>query len=83
MSLLLSPPDQKVTSVADLVSLREREVLQLIAEGYTNAAIAEALKISIKTVEKHRANLMSKLEVNDLASLIRTAVRHGLIFQDP
>jgi DNA-binding NarL/FixJ family response regulator len=83
MNILLSPPDKAVNSVADLVSLREREVLQLIAEGQTNAAIAETLNISVKTVEKHRANLMSKLEVNDLASLIRVAVRHGLIFQDP
>jgi DNA-binding NarL/FixJ family response regulator len=83
MNILLSPPDKSVNSVADLVSLREREVLQLIAEGKTNAAIAETLDISVKTVEKHRANLMSKLEVNDLASLIRAAVRYGLIFQDP
>lgn len=82
MNLLMSPPDDSLHSVADLVSLREREVLQLIAEGHTNAAIAESLSISVKTVEKHRANLMAKLEVNDLASLIRTAVRYGLIFQD-
>jgi DNA-binding NarL/FixJ family response regulator len=83
MHLLLSPPDKTINSVADLVSLREREVLQLISEGQTNAAIAETLNISIKTVEKHRANLMAKLEVNDLASLIRVAARYGLIFQDP
>lgn len=83
MNLLLTPPDSTVNSIAGRVSLREREVLQLISEGHTNAAIAEALNISIKTVEKHRSNLMSKLEVNDLASLIRVAVRYGLIFQDP
>jgi DNA-binding NarL/FixJ family response regulator len=63
-----------------LLSAREREVLQLIAEGYTNNAIAEALTISVKTVEKHRANLMAKLDVHDLPGLIRTAIKHGLIF---
>jgi DNA-binding NarL/FixJ family response regulator len=83
MSLLLTPPDSTMNSIADQVSLREREVLQLISEGNTNSAIAEALNISVKTVEKHRSNLMTKLEVNDLASLIRVAVRYGLIFQDP
>ncbi len=82
MNLLMSPPSDSMHTIADLVSLREREVLQLIAEGQTNAAIAESLNISVKTVEKHRANLMAKLEVNDLASLIRAAVRYGLIFQD-
>jgi DNA-binding NarL/FixJ family response regulator len=82
MNLLLTPPDSTMNSIADQVSLREREVLQLIAEGHTNTAIAETLSISVKTVEKHRSNLMAKLEVNDLASLIRVAVRYGLIFQD-
>jgi DNA-binding NarL/FixJ family response regulator len=67
-------------SAFDQLSSREREVLQLIAEGYTNRAIAQAMHISIKTVEKHRANLMVKLNVQDLAGLIRVALRHGLIF---
>jgi DNA-binding NarL/FixJ family response regulator len=58
---------------------RELEVLQLIAEGRTNSAIAQALKVSIKTVEKHRANLMTKLEAHDLAGLIRTAIKQDLI----
>jgi DNA-binding NarL/FixJ family response regulator len=58
---------------------REREVLQLISEGHTNKAIAQILNVSAKTVEKHRANLMSKLKVNDLAALMRAAIRHGLI----
>ena len=61
---------------------REREVLQLISEGHTNNAIAQELKVSVKTVEKHRANLMSKLNVHDLAGLIREAIKHGLIFLD-
>jgi DNA-binding NarL/FixJ family response regulator len=61
---------------------REREVLQLISEGHTNNAIAHVLKVSVKTVEKHRANLMSKLNVRDLAGLIRAAIKHGLILLD-
>lgn len=66
----------------DSLSLREREVLKLVAEGYTNKAIAETLFITIKTVEKHRANLMTKLHVQDLAGLIRIALKQGLIFLD-
>ncbi|MCB8945956.1 MAG: response regulator transcription factor [Ardenticatenaceae bacterium] len=80
MSMLLSPPAVEAESMADLLTPREREVLQLVAEGHTNGGVAEILSISIKTVEKHRANLMAKLEVNDLPSLIRTAMKHGLIF---
>jgi DNA-binding NarL/FixJ family response regulator len=83
MSILMSPPTGETpASPAGLLSPREREVLQLIAEGYTNNAIAKTLTISVKTVEKHRANLMTKLEVNDLPGLIRTAIKHGLIFLD-
>lgn len=69
-------------SPADLLSPREREVLQLISEGYTSSAIAEILTISLKTVEKHRANLMSKLEVHDLPNLMRTAIKQGLILDE-
>ena len=61
---------------------REREVLQLVAEGHTNNSIANTLSISLKTVEKHRANLMSKLEVNDLAHLMRVAIKQGLILDE-
>lgn len=67
---------------SEVLTSREREVLQLVAEGYTNKAIAEELTISVKTVEKHRANVMSKLEVNDLPALIRKAMKHGLIFPE-
>jgi DNA-binding NarL/FixJ family response regulator len=61
---------------------REREVVQLIAEGYTNSGIARLLNISIKTVERHRANLMAKLDVHDVAGLTRVAIELGLIFVD-
>ena len=80
MTMLLSPADPTAASAADLLTPREREVLQLVAEGHTNNAIANLLHISIKTVEKHRANVMSKLEVSDLASLIREGIKQGLIF---
>jgi DNA-binding NarL/FixJ family response regulator len=59
---------------------REREVMQLIAEGRTNHAIAQLLNVSVKTVERHRANLMAKLEVHDVAGLTRVAIEQGLIF---
>jgi len=58
---------------------RERQMLQLIGEGYTNNRIAEALGISVKTVERHRTNLMAKLNVHNLVELIRVAMKRGLI----
>ena len=64
----------------DQLTQREREVLQLVAEGHTNSEIAKLLAISVKTVEKHRANLMSKLDVHDVAGLVRIAVKRKLIF---
>jgi two-component system response regulator NreC len=69
-------------SLAELLTPRERQVLQLVAEGYTNKAIAEELTISVKTVEKHRANVMSKLDASDLPTLIRMAMKYGLIFPE-
>lgn len=79
MSMLISPASSQAETAVDLLTPREREVLQLVSEGHTNSAIADILSISVKTVEKHRANLMTKLEVNDLASLIRESIRRGLI----
>ncbi len=67
-------------TMGDLLTRRENEVLQLIAEGHTNGSVANQLNISVKTVEKHRANLMRKLDVNDLPALIRTAIDCNLIF---
>ena len=58
---------------------RQREVLQLIAEGYTNQAIASKLSVSIKTVETHRSQLMDRLDVHDVAGLVRYAIRYGII----
>jgi two-component system response regulator NreC len=61
------------------LSPREREVLQLIAEGYTNKQIAEILSISIKTVQAHRANIMSKLDLHDRSELVKYAIRKKII----
>ncbi len=58
---------------------REREVLQLIAEGHTNKAIADILFISPKTVDNHRTNLMRKLNIHSAADLVRWATKRGLV----
>ena len=58
---------------------REEELLQLIAEGLANKQIASELGISIKTVEKHRQNLMEKLNIHDIAGLTRFAIASGII----
>jgi len=78
-ALMNSDADETAQRPGELLTPREREVLQLIAEGYTNKAIADELTISVKTVEKHRSSLMSKLDVHDLASLIRVAIKRQLI----
>jgi DNA-binding NarL/FixJ family response regulator len=62
---------------------RESEVLQLIAEGYANKQIAAELAISIKTVEKHRQQVMNKLNLHDVAGLTRHAFAHGIINNPP
>ena len=69
----------KAKSSLDTVTLREREILKLLAEGYQNKEIADLLCISVKTVEKHRANLMSKLDLHNAAALTAFAFEHGLI----
>ena len=61
---------------------RQREILQLIAEGHTTQAIAQELNISIKTVETHRMQLMERLDIHDIAGLVRYAIRIGLIRSD-
>jgi DNA-binding NarL/FixJ family response regulator len=58
---------------------RQREVLQLIAEGQTNREIAHTLGISVKTVETHRMKLMKRLDIHDIAGLVRYAIRKGLV----
>lgn len=63
----------------DLLTVREREILQLTAEGYSNSRIAEELSISARTVETHRSNLMRKLGLRGQTDLIRYAIRTGIL----
>lgn len=64
------------------LSPREREIVQLIAEEYTSAEIAQILAISEKTVEKHRSHLLEKLKVRNIAGLVRFAIKHRLVDRD-
>lgn len=66
-------------SVFDTLTHREREILKLVAEGRPNKGIAEYLNLSVKTVEKHRSNLMSKLDVHNAAGLTAFAIEKGLL----
>ncbi len=63
----------------DTLSARERQVLQLIAEGKTTKDIAVLIHVSAKTVETHRARLMQKLGIHEIAGLVRYAIRKGLV----
>ncbi len=66
-------------SAGDVLTKREREILKLIAEGYKNREIAEDLCISPKTVEKHRSNLMKKLDLHSASALTAYAIERGLV----
>jgi DNA-binding NarL/FixJ family response regulator len=63
----------------ETLTQREREILKLIAEGYRNKEIAEELCISVKTVEKHRSNLMEKLNLHNVQALTAFAIERGLV----
>jgi DNA-binding NarL/FixJ family response regulator len=69
----------KVTTPWDTLTQRERSILKLIAEGHKNKEIADYLCISVKTVEKHRANLMQKLDLHNISNLTAFAIEKGLI----
>jgi len=69
----------KSAQLDDPLTLREREVLQLIAEGQKTKQIADLLNVSVKTAESHRSRLMSKLGIHETAGLVRYAIRRGLI----
>ena len=69
-------------SVFSVLSPREREVLQLMAEGKTNRQIAEMLHVSLKTVETHRQQIMNKLEIHNIVELTKYAIREGLVSLD-
>ena len=63
----------------DPLTPREREVLQLVAEGKTTKEVAEALGISVKTAESHRAHILRKLDTPNIAGIVRYAIRRGLV----
>lgn len=69
------------SSLEQLTS-RQREILQLIAEGRTTKEIADLLYVSVKTVETHRLQLMKRLDIHDVAGLVRYAIRMGLVLPD-
>lgn len=69
----------KTKSSWDTLTQREREILKLIAEGYKNREIADYLCISVKTVIKHRANLMEKLDLHNISALTTFAIEKGLV----
>ncbi len=66
-------------SIVDMLTSRELEILQRVAEGHTNRHIAEQLNLSVKTVEKHRSNLMRKLDLHNASALTTFAIGHGLL----
>jgi two-component system, NarL family, response regulator NreC len=70
---------EKAAPPGDVLSSRERQVLQLVAEGKTTKAIAAVLGISVKTADSHRSRIMRKLNLHDTAGLVRFAIRRGLI----
>lgn len=71
-----TPPDDPL----ERLSSRERQVLQLLAEGHSVAEIAATLSLSPKTVETYRARMMEKLDIHELAGLVRFAIQHGVTF---
>ncbi len=71
--------DLQKNTDSDSLSRREREVLQLVAEGYSNKQIAEIMSISLKTVQSHRMHLMAKLDLHDRSELIRYAIQRKII----
>jgi len=79
---LLATPSLVPQTPFEQLSPREWELLHLIAEGHTNNEMAHILHLSVKTIEKHRASLMAKLNVHDVAGLIKKAIKYGAILLD-
>jgi DNA-binding NarL/FixJ family response regulator len=78
----LAGGEQGGLTMVEKLTQRQREILQLIAEGSTTQEIAQKLSISVKTVETHRMQLMERLDIHDIAGLVRFAIRVGLISLD-
>lgn len=72
-------PPVELSSTDIPLTKREKEILSLVVEGLTNQQIADKLFISPRTVDTHRTNIMQKLNLHDVASLVRYAIKHGLV----
>jgi two-component system response regulator NreC len=81
--LVAADAAERAAAEADPLSDREREVLRLLALGHTNQEIAQTLYISVRTAESHRAHIMQKLRLTTRAELVRYALAHGLLSEDP
>lgn len=80
LSRYLSPMDvTRETSATALMTERERQVITCIAQGHSNKLIARSLSLSVKTVEKHRSNMMRKLGLHNTAAVTMFAIHHGLV----
>jgi DNA-binding CsgD family transcriptional regulator len=75
----LRPDENGAASRQHVLTPREREVIQLVAEGKTTKEVAAALSLSVKTAETHRTNLMRKLDLHSVAALTLYAVRNGIV----
>jgi DNA-binding NarL/FixJ family response regulator len=74
-----SDQEDQNTNPYQILTPRQREILQLIAEGHSTQEIAQILDLSVKTVETHRTQLMERLDIHDIANLVRYAIRMGLV----
>jgi DNA-binding NarL/FixJ family response regulator len=74
--------DTKDQTPLEMLTPRQRQILQLVAEGHSTKDIARQLDLSVKTVESHRGELMARLDIHDVTGLVRFAIRHGLISPD-
>ncbi len=79
IEVYLSQTAGKGDDALEHLTPRQREILQLIAEGKSSKQIAQLLKASVKTIESHRASLMERLDIHDVAGLVRYAIRLGLV----
>ena len=78
-----TPPSSDRSAGLRRLTPRQREIVQLIAEGNSTKEIARKLEVSVKTVETHRIKLMCRLDIHDVAGLVRYAIRTGLVTPDP
>jgi two-component system, NarL family, response regulator NreC len=81
--MVAAEAQERAAAEADPLSEREREVLRLLALGHTNQEIAQTLYISVRTAESHRAHIMQKLRLTTRAELVRYALTHGLLTEEP